>query len=69
MGELTPELGHPHPYVASSAIGCRAPIVDLPALAPERGGSTLSGHSNCIPFARIVKRLGGFQIDASSSFD
>jgi hypothetical protein len=34
-------MGHLHPYAASSAIGCRAPIADLPALAPERGGSNL----------------------------
>jgi hypothetical protein len=39
------EMGHFHPYAASSGIGCRAPIPDLPALAPERGGSILSRHS------------------------
>src|SRR5262249_52127552 len=33
-------LGHLRPYATSSATGCRAPFADLPALAPELGGST-----------------------------
>jgi hypothetical protein len=37
---------HPtRPFAAVVAKGSFAPIPDLPALASERGGSTLSGHS------------------------
>jgi hypothetical protein len=37
--------GHLYPYAASSPIGGRAPIPDLPGLTPERGGSTLQRPS------------------------
>jgi hypothetical protein len=67
----------PEGWTATQCIGGSAPIADLHALAPERGSSTLSGHWNRIPFAVVMEmqrhveteRLGGFQIDASSSFD
>jgi len=43
-------VGQEEPFTARKLSNRRAPFADLPALAPERGGSTLSGHSNCIPF-------------------
>ena len=39
-------MRHLRPSVVWSTTGCRAPTPDLPALATERGGSTLCGHSH-----------------------
>ena len=44
-GSRSIHFGQFHSYAASSAAGCRAPFADLPALAPERGDSSLLGRS------------------------
>jgi hypothetical protein len=42
-GSRSIHLGHLHPFAASSATGCRAPIPDLPALAREQSEKLPSG--------------------------